>query len=69
MSTKIGSQQKLSPEDNTGGGRTNTSASRCNHTCLETSPAALTAETDVVLAAPAVFAAARILIIIKIVTA
>ena len=31
MSTKIGSQQKQSAEDNTGGGRTNTSASRYNH--------------------------------------
>ena len=31
MSTKFGSQQKQSPEDNTGGGRTNTSASRYNH--------------------------------------
>jgi len=31
MSTKIGSQQKQSPEHNTGGGRANTSASRCNH--------------------------------------
>jgi len=30
MTTKIGSQQKQSPEDNTGGGRTNTSASRGN---------------------------------------
>jgi len=31
MSTKIGSQQKQSPEDNTGGRRINTSASRYNH--------------------------------------
>jgi len=31
MTTKIGSQYKQSPEDNTGGGRTNTSASRYNH--------------------------------------
>jgi len=31
MSTKFGSQHKQSPEDNTGGGRTNTSASRYNH--------------------------------------
>jgi len=37
MTTKIGSQQKQSPEDNTGGGRTNTSASRYNqffHECI-----------------------------------
>ena len=31
MSTKIGRQQKQNLEDNTGGGRTNTSASRYNH--------------------------------------
>jgi len=31
MPTKFGSQQKQSPEDNTGGGRTDTSASRYNH--------------------------------------
>jgi len=30
MSTKFGSQQKQSPEDNTGGVRINTSASRYN---------------------------------------
>jgi len=37
MTTKIGSQQKQSPEDNPEGGRTSTSASRYNHieiTCV-----------------------------------
>jgi len=34
-STQIGSQQKQSPEDNTGGARTNTSASRCNHVYID----------------------------------
>ena len=34
MSTKIGSHQTQSPEDNTRGGRTHTSASRYNHSNL-----------------------------------